>query len=124
MIGMIRVVTLEKAEDINQHPQIIEKRYGLSIKSVCTPDQYNEIHSDETEATAVPKIIELGKKLNKQGCTFLIISCADDLVIEKLRIETKLFVIGARSSSALVACSTGKKKEVIDITTTIPTVVK
>ncbi|KRN29805.1 aspartate/glutamate racemase family protein [Liquorilactobacillus mali] len=124
MIGLIRVVTLERPEEVNRHAQVIEKKYGLSIKSACIPNQYNGIHNDETEVLAVPKILELGKQFKEQGCTDLIVSCAADPAIEQLREETGLFVIGAGSSAALIARSTGKKTGVIGITSIVPTVIE
>ena len=77
--GLIRVVTLADDSLTNIHGEIIMKKFPcLQIETKCIPDQPEGIHSPETKAAAIPKIIELAKAF--KDIDALIISCADDPV--------------------------------------------
>jgi allantoin racemase len=60
-IGLIRVVSLEDRKIAELHGRLIERHYPmLQVISRCIKNQPKGIYDDETEALAIPKIIELG----------------------------------------------------------------
>ncbi|TWE05232.1 Asp/Glu/hydantoin racemase [Neobacillus bataviensis] len=124
MIGVIRVFTTENKEILEQHGNIISNNYHVSTINNCIPDQPLGIFNDETEAIAVPKIVELGKRLEQEGCKILTISCAADPAIEELRREVSIPVIGAGSAAAYTALTIGQPVGVLGITDTAPAVIK
>jgi allantoin racemase len=124
MIGVIRVFTTTKEEILQQHGKVISERYDVPTTSYCIPDQPLGIFNDETEEIAVPKIVELGEKLEQEGSEVLVISCAADPGIEKLREKVSIPVIGAGSAAALTALGIGQPVGVIGITETAPLVIK
>src|SRR4051794_12456505 len=124
MIGVIRVFTTENEEILEQHGKIISKCYEVPTVNKCIPDQPLGIYNDETEEMAVPKIVELGKRLEQEGCKILTISCAADPAIEELRKEVAIPVIGAGSAAALTALAIGQPVGVLGITDTPPSVMK
>lgn len=124
MIGLIRVLTTTKAEVLEQHGKMIASLYGVPVINRCIPDQPLGIYNDETEEIAIPKIVELGKSLEAQGCKLLIISCAADPGIKQLRENVSIPVIGAGSSASHMALAIGKKAGVMGITDEVPAVMK
>ena len=78
LIGLIRVWTSNDPEVVNFHGRVIEERYGVPVLSRAIPDQPHGIHDEETERVAVPKIVELGVQLEREGCRAILVSCAGD----------------------------------------------
>ena len=98
--GLIRVVTLADDSLTNIHGEIIMKKFPcLQIETKCIPDQPEGIHSPETKAAAIPKIIELAKTF--KDIDALILSCADDPAVPELKEQFDIPVIGAGSSVAI-----------------------
>ncbi|ESU33291.1 hypothetical protein G3A_07165 [Bacillus sp. 17376] len=124
MIGVIRVFTTDDQEVLQQHGKVITNCYGLPTVNRCIPDQPLGIFNDETEEKAVPKIVKLGKTLEKEGSKVLVISCAADPAIEELRKEVSIPVIGAGSAAALTALALGQPVGVLGITDTPPAVIR
>ncbi|MFC9775299.1 aspartate/glutamate racemase family protein [Paenibacillus chitinolyticus] len=124
MIGVIRVLTTEDTKVLEQHGKLLEQTYGLPVVSKCIPDQPLGIYDGETEAIAVPKIVELGKRMESEGCTVLVISCAADPAIEPLRESVSVPVIGAGSAAAYAALSMGRPVGVLGITEEAPAVIR
>ncbi|WP_409293888.1 aspartate/glutamate racemase family protein [Peribacillus sp. SCS-26] len=124
MIGVIRVFTTDDQEVLQQHGKVITNCYDLPTVNRCIPDQPLGIFNDETEEKAVPKIVELGKTLEKEGSKVLVISCAADPAIEELRKEVSIPVIGAGSAAALTALALGQPVGVLGITDTPPAVIR
>ncbi|WP_062234464.1 aspartate/glutamate racemase family protein [Fictibacillus sp. FJAT-27399] len=124
MIGVIRVFTTEDDEVLEQHGKVISDRYRVPTINKCIPNQPLGIFNDETEKIAVPKIVELGKILQQDGCEVLVISCAADPAIEELRSEVTIPVIGAGSSASLTALAIGQPVGVLGITDTPPAIIK
>ncbi|WP_126428620.1 aspartate/glutamate racemase family protein [Brevibacillus marinus] len=124
MIGVIRVFTTEDPDILAQHGRIITKHYGIQTINKCIPDQPLGIFNDETEQIAIPKIVELGKELEREGSQVLVISCAADPAIKELRQAVTIPVIGAGSSAALVALAIGQPVGVLGISDTVPAVVE
>jgi Asp/Glu/hydantoin racemase len=118
-VGLIRVVSFKDENLLNLHGKMIEKYYPmLKVTSKSIPNQPNGIYDDETEMTAVPKIIELAKEW--KGIDALIISCAGDPAVRELRKILDIPVIGAGESTALLALRYGKVFGVLGITKDIP----
>ncbi|MCS7462223.1 aspartate/glutamate racemase family protein [Paenibacillus doosanensis] len=124
MIGLIRVFTTENQSIIEEHGNVISRLYGLPVMSKCIPDQPLGIFNDETEQIAIPKIVELGKQMEKDGCKLLLISCAADPAIEQLRKNVSIPVVGAGSAAALTALALGEPVGVMGITECIPAVME
>ncbi|GAX91743.1 aspartate/glutamate racemase family protein [Effusibacillus lacus] len=124
MIGVIRVFTTGDPEILNQHGRIITKHYGIQTMNKCIPDQPLGIFNDETEEIAIPKIVELGKELERNGSQVLVISCAADPGIKELRQAVAIPVIGAGSSAALAALAIGEPVGVLGISDSVPKVVE
>ena len=92
--AVIRVVTLEDPGLLRLHGELMEAAFpGLHTVSVCIPDQPRGVCSPETEAAAVPKILEIARKL--RGVDALVVSCCGDPAVEELRRELDIPVIGA-----------------------------
>lgn len=118
-VGLIRVVTLMDQDLLNLHGKIIERHFPmLKVTSKCIPDQPSGIHDEETEALAVPKIIELAK--NWKDIDALIISCAGDPAVEELKSILDIPVIGAGESTALLSLRYGHIFGVLGITDEVP----
>lgn len=123
VIGVIRVFTTENKEILEQHGKLITNHYGVPTITKCIHGQPLGIFNDETEALAVPKIIEAGKALENEGSKVLVISCAADPAITELRKEVSIPVIGAGSAVALNALAIGNSVGVLGITDTPPAVI-
>jgi len=118
-IGLIRVVTFNDKDMLNLHGKLIEQYFPmLSVESRCIEDQPEGIHDDETEAIAIPKIIDLAK--GWEGIDAIVISCAGDPGVEELKKQLNIPVIGAGESTALLAGRYGKKIGVLGITKEVP----
>lgn len=118
-VGLIRVVSFEDSELLNLHGRIIEKHFpDLSVETKAIPDQPFGIHDDETEALAVPKIIQLAE--NWPGLDALIISCAGDPAVAQLRQMLSIPVIGAGEATATLARRYGDIYGVLGITQEAP----
>lgn len=119
-VGIIRVVTCEEPE-LGMHGRIVEAAYpGLSAESRCIPDQPEGIHSPETEALAIPKIIEVARTAFAKKDAILI-SCAEDPGIEAVRaamLDTP--VVGGGEAACALAMRYGRRVGVLGITDTAP----
>ncbi|UUZ92490.1 aspartate/glutamate racemase family protein [Paenibacillus sp. P25] len=124
MIGLIRVFSTDNPDILEQHGRKITELYGIPVVSRSIPDQPLGIYDEETEARAVPKIVEQGRSMEAEGRRLLIISCAADPAIEQLRREVDIPVIGAGSAAALTALAAGQTVGVMGITEDAPEVVK
>ena len=118
-VGLIRVVTMTDVKMRDLHGQkIMEYFPQLTVESCCIPDQPEGIHSPETRARAVPKIIDAAKAFS--GKDAIIVSCADDPGVAELRSLVSVPVIGAGSSVAVLARRYGPKAGVLGITDYAP----
>ncbi|WP_028549004.1 aspartate/glutamate racemase family protein [Paenibacillus sp. UNC451MF] len=124
MIGLIRVLTTDDEQVLQEHGRLITEKYGVPVVSKCIPDQPLGIYNDETEEMANPKIVALGKSLEQEGCKVIVISCAADPAIELLRNNVSVPVIGGGSAASYFARTIGKPVGVMGITETLPPVMK
>lgn len=103
MLGIIRVLTHQDQNFVEEHGRLIHQQYGLDSMSRCIPDQPKGIFDDASEAIAVPKIIALGQQFQAEGCDAIFLSCAADPGLEALRKTVTIPVISAGSASASIA---------------------
>lgn len=124
-VGLIRVLTLEDEELLNFHGKIIEKAFPeIKVISKCIEDQPKGIYDSRSEEIAKPKIIRLIKEFEEAGVDAVIVSCAADPAVEEARKHVRLPVIGAGSSSALLALAIGDRIGVIKIGEETPQPIK
>ena len=84
-VGLIRVITLDEAQGLNTHGQLIESLYpDIAVESVCIPNQPEGIHSPEQTDEATPKIVQVARErfANKD---MILVSCAEDPGVEEIR---------------------------------------
>lgn len=84
-VGLIRVITLDEAQELNTHGQLIESLYpDIAAESVCIPNQPEGIHSPEQTDEAIPKIVQVARECfaNKD---MILVSCAEDPGVEEIR---------------------------------------
>ncbi len=123
LVGIIRVVTITDQEIMNRHGKLLESLFpDFSTVTECIPNQPNGIHNEETETMAIPKIIELGKKMAKR-IKALIISCAADPAVEDLRKVVSIPVIGAGSAAVGVGMALGDRIGVLNLNEETPGVI-
>lgn len=119
-IGIIRVLTLKDKYALENHARIIDEdgKFGESIEFVsrCIKDQPSGIHDDETLNTAVPKIVELAKQMEKENSDGIVISCCADPGLKEVEKEVKIPVISAGRECSEKALKLGKKIIAIGIT--------
>lgn len=122
LIGLIRVATITEESLLNAHGKIIEEKFpNLKVVSKCIDDQPKGVYNFETEREAIPKIISLGKTLEKQNAEAIIVSCAGDPGVDLLKKTLKVPVIGAGSACASMALIFGERVGVLGITDFPPT---
>lgn len=124
MLGIIRVITLQEESAIQLHGDLIERRFGLPVISRCIPDQPRGVYNDETEAESVPKIIQLARELEQQGCTAVGISCAADPALAEARAAVRIPVLGAGSCAAHMALAYSSRIGVLTILTEVPPLIR
>ena len=125
-IGLIRVVSFEDEEIIHRHGRFIEESFpGLRVISRCIHDQPKGVYSDESEAAAIPKIIDLGKLIAlEERIDALIVSCAADPGVTELREQLDIPVFGAGASVAALALAYGRRIGVLGITDRAPAAIR
>jgi Asp/Glu/hydantoin racemase len=121
--GIIRVVTITDQELMNRHGRLLETIFpDFSTITECIPNQATGIHNEETETIAIPKIINLGKKMAERAQA-LIISCAADPAVEDLRKVLSIPVIGAGSAAVGVGMALGNRIGVLNLNEETPKVI-
>lgn len=114
-IAVIRVVTIHDENEKNIHGRLIESYIpNVETTSYCILDQPNGVYDDASHATAEIKIVELAKKL-EDDYDGIIVSCAGDPGVEKLKKILKKPVVGAGHSMAMIGKNTGKTVGVLGI---------
>jgi Asp/Glu/hydantoin racemase len=96
MLGIIRVLTTDQDDILQEHGAILHEKYKINSISRCIPSQPNGIYDDRSEEIAIPKIIELARQMEAEGkVDVLTISCAADPALEETRAQVKIPVLGA-----------------------------
>lgn len=120
MIGIVRVLTTDDPEVLSAHGRRIERRYGVPTRTLCIPDQPRGIYDAESERQAVPKILEVVKRLADEGAQAILISCAADPAVREARSLVRVPVVGAGSAAAGVALALGERVGVLNLTEATP----
>ncbi|MFH8136232.1 aspartate/glutamate racemase family protein [Pantoea osteomyelitidis] len=120
MLGIIRVLTHDDPAFVGEHGRLIQQEYGINSISRCIADQRSGIFDADSEAIAVPKIINLGRELEAEGCNALFLSCAADPGLDALREAVAIPVISAGSASASVAAMLKRPVAVMGIGAAAP----
>ena len=120
-IGLIRVLTTTDKELLNLHGKMIMKWFPeLEVVSDCIPNQPEGVHDDETEAIAVPKVVDLAVKMEKDGMDAVVVSCAGDPGVEPATKKLSIPIIGAGRSAAAAARVLERPVGVLGITEKVP----
>lgn len=120
-VGLIRVLTTDDREILNEHGNIMKEQYGLSVISRCIPDQPHGVYDNQSHQVAIPKIVKLAQAMVlHDGVSAVTISCAAEPALEECRRVLKVPVIGAGSTGAHLASTLSKKIGVIGITQEVP----
>src|SRR5699024_3909417 len=121
MLGIIRVLTTNDSNILEEHSRQMKAFLGVNGKTECIANQWNGIHDEQSEKEAVPKIVDLANRMiNTKQYKALTISCAADPAIELLYSNSNIAIIGAGSAGPNVAKSLGTKIGVMGITSEMP----
>jgi Asp/Glu/hydantoin racemase len=121
MLGIIRVLTTQEESVLQEHGNKMKEYIGVDSITKCIQDQPNGIYNDESEQVAIPKIVELAKKMEEEfNVDAITISCAADPAIDESRDVMNVPVLGAGVCGAHTACMVGNRVGVIGITDFIP----
>lgn len=125
LLGIIRVLTTESQQLLQEHSVILNQRKRITSESRCIAGQPLGIYSDETLMEAVPKIIQLAKSWAEEGKVQAItISCAADPALALCRQTVSVPVIGAGEAGAYQACMVSNKIGVLGLTQEMPELMK
>lgn len=120
-VGLIRVLTTTDMDLLNLHGKLIMECFPqLEVTSACIPDQPEGIHDAETEAEAVPKVLELALRMECEGMEAVIVSCAGDPAVSTACRRLSVPVIGAGRAAACAACALERPVGVLGITEEVP----
>ncbi|MFB9134657.1 aspartate/glutamate racemase family protein [Vibrio olivae] len=102
-VGVLRVVSSEDRDFLECHQRLMEQVCpGKQWESRCLPEQPNGIHDPQTFAEALPKILFLGTTWQRD-IDVLVVSCAADPGVGKLRELLNIPVIGAGEACCKMA---------------------
>ncbi len=120
-IGLIRVLTTEDRDLLQAHGRLLEAYFpAMAAESRCIPDQYEGVHDAATEASAIPKVVDMGHSFAEEGYDGVYVSCAGDPGVRILQRELSIPVVGAGIASAYVAKSLGQPVGILSITDNAP----
>lgn len=121
MLGIIRVLTTEDEDILQEHSRLMKQHFNIDTISRCIPDQRSGIHDDETLKLAEQKIEALVKSMVKEdGVTAVTVSCAADPAVKSSRKLVDVPVYGAGEVGAHAALMISRKIGVLGITPEIP----
>lgn len=120
MLGIIRVLTTDNSSILESHGKIISSLYGIKTQNCCIPNQPHGVHDDSTELAAIPKIVDLAKKMEANGAKAILISCAADPALRQTREALHIPVLGAGTCGALVSMALGSRVGVLNLTGQTP----
>ncbi len=125
MLGIIRVLTTDQQEILQEHGRIMKETFGIQATTRCIDDQPNGIYDDASEKNSVPKIVRLAKDMEANNdIQAITISCASDPAIDEVRACVEKPVLGAGECGAHMASMVGNKVGVIGIKDTPPAAVQ
>ncbi|WP_404455369.1 aspartate/glutamate racemase family protein [Virgibacillus necropolis] len=116
MLGIIRVLTTEQDNILQEHSKKMEESYQIKSITRCIPAQPNGIYDAESEKKAIPKIVNLVQEMVKgESLDAITISCAADPALNEAREVVGVPVLGAGVSGAHAASMVGNSVGVIGI---------
>ncbi|WP_096185641.1 aspartate/glutamate racemase family protein [Evansella halocellulosilytica] len=125
MLGIIRVLTTEDQQILQEHSVIMDQEFGIGTVSRCIPDQWHGIYSQETEELAIPKIESLAKEMvEKDQVSAITVSCAADPGVQSCREIVDVPVYGAGEAGAYAALMVSDRVGVLGITQDVPKGIK
>ncbi|NBJ68133.1 MULTISPECIES: aspartate/glutamate racemase family protein [Clostridia] len=125
MLGIIRVLTTKDNQVLEEHGSRLTELYGIESKSSCIASQPNGIYDDESEKTAIPKIVALAQEMAEdEEIEAITISCAADPGLKEARQAVDIPVFGAGICGAHAASMVGSKVAVVGITEQPPPAMK
>jgi Asp/Glu/hydantoin racemase len=111
-IGLIRVLSTDDVELLNNHGKLLQEFIGdsdLRVISRCIQGHPNGLWNSEEDRKAVPKIVRLGQEMVHQDeVATLLVSCVADPGVPELREVVDIPVIGAGAASAATALALGQ----------------
>lgn len=116
MLGMIRVKTVSDPQELGAHAEILKRTFQIDAITRCIPDQPHGVHDDESEQSAIEKVIALAKDLvRERDIRALTISCTADPGIDLVRKAVPVPVFGAGETSIHAALMTSSRIGVLGI---------
>ncbi len=120
-LGVIKVLTRDDPEWLNNHGRIIEKLFpDIQTVSRCIEDQPQGIFDEATLRMAEPKIVGLASDMQREGVDGLFVSCAEDPAVDGIKRSAKIPVLGAGTASALMALTYRKPVGVLGLDAKAP----
>lgn len=111
-IGLIRVLSTDDFELLNNHGRLLQDFIGdsdLTVLSRCIQGHPHGLWNSAEERKAVPKILRLGQEMQrKDEVAVLLVSCVADPGVPELREVVGIPVIGAGAASAATALALGQ----------------
>lgn len=121
-VGVLRVVTSNDRDFLEKHQRLIQVAHPeFTLETRCLPDQPNGIHDAATLAHALPQIEALAREWY-QSLDGLIVSCAADPGLDRLKAILPIPVIGAGEACCREAMMKGVKVGAIGIQADAPPV--
>ncbi|GAF18526.1 LOW QUALITY PROTEIN: hydantoin racemase [Bacillus sp. JCM 19046] len=121
MLGIIRVLTTEDNQLLQEHSVLLNEKQGILSESRCIPDQPYGIFNEATYNVAEEKIVQLAHDwAASQEIDALTISCAADPALDLCRERIGLPIIGAGEAGALEACKLSEAVGVLGLTPEVP----
>lgn len=125
MLGIIRVLTTDNQDVLQEHGKRMTDTFHVESVTRCIPDQPNGIYNDETEAMAIPKIVALAKQMAEvDGVNAITISCAADPALDESRAVLPIPILGAGVCGAFAASMVGQRVGIVGITEIPPSRMK
>jgi allantoin racemase len=126
-LGIVKVLTKDDApqEWLNNHGRVIEQYYpDIQTESRMIADQYEGIHDDASQDKAMPKIEKLARGFVSDSVDGILVSCAADPAVDRIRTWCPLPVVGAGRPVALLSLAAGSPVGVLGLSPDPPPAVK
>lgn len=121
MLGIIRVLTTNNEQILNEHGNIMKRMFNIDSVSCCIPDQPHGVYDSESEKTSIPKIIKIAHEMSENyDIKAITISCASEPGLTHVKGTVDIPVIGAGTAGAHAASMIGDRIGIIGITENPP----
>lgn len=114
-MGVLRVLTTNDRDVLEAHGRAIEAHLPrVTTVSRCIPDHPDGIPSAAAETAAKPYIVDIATEMEDE-VDVLLVSCALDPAVDRLRSSLSIPVVGAGHSTASVANAVGRRVGTLSI---------